>query len=874
MISIIKFVSQFRLRAIHRSASLIFMNVVLLTFSQNTTAAVSEQVSIGELIDFLEKDGKNVIENYAASNLLENLDETDFQIKNGELVNVVEYPDSSTKKIGSICTKFRYSDVKAELRVNRNTDFAFTASAIDKPIELETNVDVTGSFSGKLHIEKGHGVNTIFGSYCNWAASIKFSKTIRASTQGSIALELVLDLNPSKQTLSNNRVRYQVSPTIDAFGEVTNIGMPRFEVVGGGVVGDIVSRVNNLVMDATETLIWDFSLITNLLEAGASYALQEAIDERDQQFTEILAEAVLGNDYDEWSYGEPIIKYLEMPTYASVALEDMIDFLSEGISNYEHLFPVSYDYLQIEDIQENLYTALLEGDTQTLAVILGSSLACDYGMRAARPLKVSPTSVYAEEVTPEEFCASQSGTNARNLGNASDVVKSHWMLTPGTTLDIGAVSIADNYQPYMQRVRYKTVSTGRGDGSCELEMRVYKKNPTASNLKPLIAIHGGSWRYRGFGFFGLESMISHFTDRGYVVFSPFYRLAGTSDGNTECNESNGQEIVADIQDALNWVVLNSDDYGASGKVKLFGQSAGAFLAGYLNVHNKSKIDRTWLMYPPTDVADLIETATPASDGIQAMEDFLSYRSFSSLSDLIGSYDSFIRNSSFPDIVDNDPDSFPPVFMMHGASDGLVPSRQSERLCTAYGGDGSYPANAYRLIESCGSNGSELHLFRDAGHILDLACLGNNFGNDKLCPAGNDATERQIEDSIEKGFDWLSETTPDNNTGPENYAFSNGGTHSDIDGVFSLSWSAAAWETFRPWGGGSGFIIENYTAPNGSTTTTQHSVPMYSSSFSFSGSLQRPSGTYEYTYGICGRWSMTSGGCSPNPGTYTVVVNVR
>lgn len=803
------------LKSVHGSSRIPSRAILLLVsiFSYSVHASIDESVTIDELIDFVSKEGSNAIEYYAASEVKKNIANSEFVIEGGDLVDVNRYPDSDNSKISGTCIKIKYTDMESRTTLNNTSKFRMQANGIEKPILLKVSGDVTTSFSGRLHIEKGFGIQTfLFGSSCNWAGSVKVSKTIEASVNGSADMEMEIAVNPEKLVLNGDVIRYKISPTLKAGGKITNIGMPRFRVIHGGVAGDVVNKLNDMFYNAADNLVWDASLISYIVERLATdKLLKEKIEQREAKFTQAIAKAVLGADYSSWSQGDPIEKYFDMPEFGSVILEDSLEFIGAGISNYEHSFPISYDFLQQDNIRETLYNAIISGDRETVTTTLASSLACEYAMRSARPMSVDSTAVYTDVVTQGEFCSMLVGESARHLGNASDVIKSNWMLTPGTTLDVGVKSIKANYQPYMQRVRYKTVASKisgtrpgelqcsynangvaqycftpqvnvlYGDGACELEMRVYKKNPTATNLKPLMAIHGGSWRYRGFGFSGLESMISHFTDRGYVVFAPFYRLAGNSDGNIECNNANGKDIVADAESALDWVVANSKDYGATGKVLLFGQSAGAHLAGYLSTHRKDEIDRSWLMYPPTHFADYVRTWTQESNaqGTQAISGFLSYLKFNSLSELSSSTDSFILDNSFPEIIKNNPDEFPPVLLMHGVKDTLLPVRQSKLMCDAYGGSGTYVSTSngehvYRGVTNCGSRGSKLYLFEQADHIFDLGCIDRDFSGGKLCPAGSYESERSIEASITEGLEWLEEVFDSNVDDSEGASESNCG----------------------------------------------------------------------------------------------------
>ncbi len=237
-----------------------------------------------------------------------------------------------------------------------------------------------------------------------------------------------------------------------------------------------------------------------------------------------------------------------------------------------------------------------------------------------------------------EFCAARLGPDAEStLGNAaawipqlnqpndplSGVPSRPWTTQLSNRLDIGVVGISDAHQPYVKQVAFKTIDTPRpGVGSCQLEMRVFKKDIVARNLQPLLAIHGGTWRNRGFSFLGLEATIAHFTERGFVVFAPFYRLVGGGDGNAECNQATWAEVTEDVEDALQWVQTNGPAFGAAlGPVALFGQSAGAHLATWLATHKPADVERALLFYPPLDVLEFLDGAIPVGGRYAAFQEF-------------------------------------------------------------------------------------------------------------------------------------------------------------------------------------------------------------------------------------------------------------
>ena len=297
---------------------------------------------------------------------------------------------------------------------------------------------------------------------------------------------------------------------------------------------------------------------------------------------------------------------------------------------------------------------------------------------------------------------------------------------------------------------------------CSLEMRVYSKTPGLSNQKPLIALHGGSWKFRGLGYFGIESQISHYTDQGFVVFAPFYRLIGDSDGPSGCQNAEWTDLVADVEDALDWVQANGDDFGANVTpgvpIPVVGQSAGAHLAAWLATERPEEISRALLFYPPVDFSNAIDLAISGEynnpTGIASFEDFIGLDEDQAFED-IDKNSTVIQRNSMPEIVlEGGADNFPQFFMLHGDSDELVPSSQSVRLCNSLAGSlTSGPANtrgtSTREIFEC-SFGSELHLFEEANHILDF-CIPS-----VSCPAGSDSSQYFIANSMAQTRDWLSE----------------------------------------------------------------------------------------------------------------------
>jgi hypothetical protein len=123
------------------------------------------------------------------------------------------------------------------------------------------------------------------------------------------------------------------------------------------------------------------------------------------------------------------------------------------------------------------------------------------------------------------------------------------------------------------------------------------------------------------------------------------------------------------------------------------------------------------------------------------------------------------------IVDESIDT-PPMFLMHGQQDTVLPFNQSIRLCNALSGDPeSGPASlpdlfseidtvnlndsSLRQVINCDARGSQLHLISEGEHALDL-CIA-----EELCLAGSPASAELVKDSIDTMLTWINER----NTGP-------------------------------------------------------------------------------------------------------------
>jgi len=422
---------------------------------------------------------------------------------------------------------------------------------------------------------------------------------------------------------------------------------------------------------------------------------------------------------------------------------------------------------QATTLNDNISINILE-DRDALTDLLGSALACRFAEELMVELERSPvyTSTGTDCQVTEGFSSDQnslfSDASCQQpivLNEIPRLQYCKWLLTPGNLFDIGAASLIGLRQPYLQRVNYKQVDTDRG--TCNLEMRIYKNDLSDTDSRSMLALHGGSWRARGFGFLGLEMTVPRLTDQGFVVFAPFYRLIDTDEGPPACHGATLAQVREDAADALRWVEQNASLYGAGDFPTVFGQSAGAHLATSLAVDFPDRVANAVLFYPPTDFTDF---GLRVIDGRYTNEQGLDI-----LQAVVGTtaeeFDvsaSPVPENSFPQQVVTNPASFPPVFMLHGLADELVEATHSTRLCGALSGDLETVAEREfwlaqgdeAIVIDCDNRGSELHLIRQGDHALDI-CLSDNILLQQFCLSGSEQSRALVADAVNGASQWAA-----------------------------------------------------------------------------------------------------------------------
>jgi len=376
-----------------------------------------------------------------------------------------------------------------------------------------------------------------------------------------------------------------------------------------------------------------------------------------------------------------------------------------------------------------------------------------------------------------------------------------WTNAYGTAADIYTLPLKNNAMAFMKKVEFRRVEGQQKEEECSLEMRVYKKNVLDKNLPPLLLLHGGGWIYRGLAVSGMESFISHLLEQGYMVFAPFHRLLLEEDAPDACQQATGQEILEDTNAAFDWVQTYGTELGAkvNTRITVVGQSAGAYLAGYLALHRSEAVEKGLLLYAPTDFQHMIaESERKYEDYEMAREvipSFINERDADGeLVDLphINIKAPFVIENSLPEIIQRmqsqERANLPPLFLIHGKADQVIPVANSTRLCQALQGDearetfssgmGKYFCGKSRNIEN------HMRLIPGADHVLDLKCFGIQvpkkyrkmsewfLGDHRshfiptLCPSKDQSGEALVNLALKEALRWLNSQEEEKKTGAE------------------------------------------------------------------------------------------------------------
>jgi len=227
--------------------------------------------------------------------------------------------------------------------------------------------------------------------------------------------------------------------------------------------------------------------------------------------------------------------------------------------------------------------------------------------------------------------------------------------------------------------RVPDVVYGEVPGYRPLELDLYL--PEAAAPVPVIVhVHGGGWR-RGSRRVPLPRLGAGFYDglaaRGFAVAAIDYRLSG---------EARFPAALDDVRAAIGWVREHAAEYGMdAGRVFAWGDSAGGLLALMAALTGAeangsggpgSGVQGVVAWFPVTDLAGLLDDVAQAGGrpdpGPESREALFLGAPPGAVPDLAAQASPVTHASA----------AAPPVLLMHGAADDLVPPAQSIRLAEA------------------------------------------------------------------------------------------------------------------------------------------------------------------------------------------------
>lgn len=694
-------------------------------------------MSLAELDEALvsARETPDAVQRLVLDRIQQRLAESDLGFENGSIFYQDEIVD---ELIEGGCNRTVVLQMNTEVSVSENTSVALELDSLFEPVVLFLNLFANVEASGRARQTFGFRLGS-----CQDVARDSFD--FSATGPISLRLSLSVDLDPVWVDSLTLRVR----PKIELQGELLQSGITVD-------VDDSILRsiLEDFLQDEVDSLFAParFQQEITQLQERLDTQLQTSLDtdaSSDDGFLDVVLPAA--DDAQIVALYELLTPQARFPLTAQFLESRRVELIAALVLNDSDAINDIIESAAVCQLSSALQVNLPQREWFDL-----SSGACELvagdlpnGTLYSDQACAQPFEFMNTDYT--DFC--EVALDSDRLGNPesrSDELN-RWSYSPGTRFDIGTLSIAAKTQPLVQRLQYKTVVTSRGE--CQLEMRVYSSDPYAQNRKSLMAFHGGSWQRRGTGFFGIENMATHFVNEGFVVFAPFYRLVGDAEGGAACNSATIAELRQDAEDAVAWVNSNQQTFGAAGKPVLFGQSSGGHLAASLAVTLPQEIERAVVFYAPTDFRDFGEQIQSGEYVGNEGRSILEAITGSSI-DTLDLNSSLISSNSFPPTIAENPGAYPPVFMLHGESDSLLPFRQSVRLCNGLAGDvEAGPATldqnttSLKRVIACGTSGSQLHLIAQADHILDL-CL-----TDELCLAGSPASASATADSIQTMLDW-------------------------------------------------------------------------------------------------------------------------
>jgi len=476
----------------------LFLSTILLIaalcLSLATAPAYAETVSVSltelenALINARERPGS--VKQLLLEKVQQEFDAANLNFRDGALLVEDELSD---RTVEDGCTSTVIIRMRTIVKVAAESALSLQLESLNQPLTIQlvlsTVLDIDGSARQTFGFRLGG---------CRQVARDSF--TFSADGPLSVRLTVTIDMNPVWIAEDTLRIR----PVVELDGELTESAI-RIDV------DDTVLRrvLENYLEDEVEALLSPARLNTELDQ------LQDSVNQQ-------LAESLNTVSQTDEAAGSLDIMLPAADDEQIVALYELL--------TPDARFPLTAGFIRENRFQ--LLAALLLDDRDAVNDLLQNAAACElssvlqtdlafpvaYSNRSGECLIEAnysvPGRLYTDAAcingfdyfpTPQlEYCKVILDSEQLGSADINPQQLGQWTLSPGTRFDVTALSVSGKQQPYVQRQSYKRVQTEAG--ICDLEMRVYTSQPDQSNRTPLIALHGGSWQSRSFGFLGVENM--------------------------------------------------------------------------------------------------------------------------------------------------------------------------------------------------------------------------------------------------------------------------------------------------------------------------------------------------------------------------------
>ena len=191
----------------------------------------------------------------------------------------------------------------------------------------------------------------------------------------------------------------------------------------------------------------------------------------------------------------------------------------------------------------------------------------------------------------------------------------------------------------------------------------------AGGYPVMVTIHGGGWRSSNKSAFGLRNA-NAFTQDGYVVVAPNYVLSAPGKPTWPVN-------LEDVQAAVRWVRTNAGTMGFDpNEIVAEGESAGANLAALLGVYSTQSSGSE----VSSAVEAVVAVSTPAN--LTTLYHEKHYAGTAAAEFLGGSPAQVPANYIAASPIDHVSPGDPPMLLIQGRQDSVIPVSQSEQMQAA------------------------------------------------------------------------------------------------------------------------------------------------------------------------------------------------